>query len=91
MFSEHDGYLLVAFTTGEVEWGTALLCPGLHVGRAREEELGELSEPFLSCQGQRAFTAVGKWSDGIATVVQEKFNHINMVLAASLHMKIFKL
>ena len=85
VLGQHDSYLLVAFPTGEVEWGTPLLRPRLHVGRTREKQLGQLCEPFLGGKGQRTLSAVGERGDGVAPVVEEEFHNIDVVLTASLY------
>ena len=84
MLGQHDGNLLVALSAGEVEWGASLLCPRLHVGRSREEKLGQLRESLLCGKGQRALPAVWKRGDGIAAIVQEELHNVNVILTASL-------
>ena len=84
MLSEHDGNLLVSLPAGEVEWSAPFLGPCLHVGRTGEEKLGQLCEPLLSSQGQRALTAIGERGDGVTAVVKEKLDDVNVVLTASL-------
>ena len=84
MLGQHDSDLLVALSAGEVEWSAPLLGPRLDVGRARKEQLGQLRETLLGGQGQRTLPAVGKRGDGVAAVVKEKLNNVNVVLTASL-------
>ena len=84
MLGQHDSYLLVSLSAGEVEWGASLLGPRLYVGRAREEQLCQLREPLLRGEGQRTLPAVGERGDGVAAVVKEKLHNVNVVLTASL-------